>query len=460
MIRKIGLCLLTVTPLFGAGYSHGTAAAILTSRGAIAAAIDSKEVNREYLNDGTLITSDRISCKVRQAGPYYAMIAGISRATGGFNALASVSELYRERDTLEAFAARLEEELPLHLASALNNVVDFDRSFLDQDVLQIALLGVENEKPRALIVAFTASEPEPRRIAVRARRSAAENAVHLLGMHAEAEAFLAENPAASGAPTTDRALQFIQLEYSSHPEFVGGPATILRVTPAGVTMEQPGACVAAGIPRIVEELDDAIRDAGNIMVREDVSQYSQRGSAMKTGSLHATVRVVGGVEDYGWKGRLPEPWCGGELSTMMRVTREVFSRGRPDLSADGDSLVMRFHAGEADRYWQLVIGSAAYPLAFDGTAWFSPVTGKLLRVRWEAVDLHLPASAGIARLEWDETFVTGDIAGRPQLIPDTALYRVSYTRQTARVDWTETHFSDFRRFGSTQSIQFNEASIR
>jgi hypothetical protein len=120
---------------------------------------------------------------------------------------------------------------------------------------------------------------------------------------------------------------------------------------------------------------------------------------------------------------------------------------------------MAFHATEADRYWQLIIGSNTYPLAFDGTAWFSATTGMLERIRWEAANLRLPADSGITRIEWDETFAESDIAGRRFLTPDSALYRVTYAAKIQRTDWTETHFFDFQRYGSTQSVQFDEASI-
>jgi hypothetical protein len=150
---------------------------------------------------------------------------------------------------------------------------------------------------------------------------------------------------------------------------------------------------------------------------------------------------------------------------MLRATRQVLGRGRETLTVDATdasepALVIRFHATTDERYWQLMVGSRIYPLAFDGEAWFSQATGKLLRLRWEATDLQLPSSAGIDRIEWDETFSSSEIAGQRFLTPSTAVYRVNYSRKADRTDWTETRFSDFRRFGATEDVRFEEAALR
>jgi hypothetical protein len=123
-------------------------------------------------------------------------------------------------------------------------------------------------------------------------------------------------------------------------------------------------------------------------------------------------------------------------------------------------LVIAFHATAAERYWQLVVGGRTYPVAFDGRAWFSRATGELVRIHWATTDLQLPASTGITRIEWDETFSDNDIAGQPILTPSTAVYRVQYAWQIGRSDWTETRFSDFRRYGSTETLQFAQAAVR
>ena len=127
---------------------------------------------------------------------------------------------------------------------------------------------------------------------------------------------------------------------------------------------------------------------------EDVEQYSKRGQKLHLNAIHGRVRVIGGNEAYAWvgnddnAGRLPEPWCGGELATMMRVTRLELGRPQGALSVETlatseTELVVAFHASAAERYWQLMVGSRTYPLAFDGRAWFSQATGKLIRIHWE-----------------------------------------------------------------------------
>jgi len=456
----LAYCLLWTPFLQAVSYSHGTAAAILASPDAVIAAIDSKEVRREFLSDGTRIHGERIACKAHPAGPFYVLIAGITRVTDGFNALQFASGIYREGDTLSEFAARLESDIPPRLEAALGSLTDFDRSFAGQEVLQIGLLGAEAGRPRAVIVTFDAGQPEDGRVAIRVHRRSGSEAVHLLGVHEESDHFLIAHPEATADVTAARALQLIDLEYASQPDLVGGPATVLRVTTNGVQLEEPGACVPDNpVPQLTTNLDETIAAVENVVVSEDISQYSRRRGRLRSAAVHTTVRVVSGVEDYGWNGSLPEPWCGGELSTMLRLTRNAIASGRADFSTADNSLVMTFHLSEADRAWQLVIGGRTYPLAFDGTAWFSAATGKVERIRWEAANLRLPADSGITRIEWDESFRENDIAGRSFLTPNSALYRVTYAAKIQRTDWTETHFSDFRRYGSTQSVQFDEAAI-
>ena len=165
---------LTAVTLSAQGYSHGTAEAVITSANAIVAVIDSKEVSREYLNDGTSVTQDRISCKVQQIGPYYVLIAGISRATDGFDALLETKRWYQDDDSLDSFAQRLAIVLPRRLATILEtlraaNGAAFDESFRNQDVLQLTLLGAESSKPRVAMVAFHASQSGAGLVAIDAR---------------------------------------------------------------------------------------------------------------------------------------------------------------------------------------------------------------------------------------------------------------------------------------------------
>ncbi len=469
----------------GNGYGHGTSGAVITSAGAIVAAIDSKEVNREYLSDGSSATDDRISCKVRQAGPFYVMLAGISRSTDGFDALELVEGLYRPGDSVDLFAERLAADFPSRLGALLDGVrgadrAAFEESFLGQDVLQLSLLGNDHgtlwNGPRVVMIGFRASwDAENGRVRVVAHRSSCpgdcdnSNTVYLLGLHDEAEQYVAQHRELAGDTRSVRALQLIHLEYASHPETVGGPSTVIRVTPAGAVMEQAGACgAAAWMPRVERELDDTIAAVENVVVREDIAQFSKRGSEVRTDAIHATVRVVAGNEAYEWSDGfegLPQPWCSGELSTMLRVTRHILAEGlgTPSQGAamsGGATVMLSFHGSTAQHFWQLVVDSRTYPLAFDGRAWFSQETGKLLRLQWQTTDLNLPASAGIARIEWDESFGTSEIAGRTFLTPDKATYRVSYVRRADRTDWTETRFSDFRRYGATENVRYEEAAIR
>lgn len=476
------LCILSAAILSGQGFSHGTSEVVIVSATAIVAAIDSKEINREYLSDGTSISEDRIACKVKQVGPTYVLVAGISRATDGFNALREAAILYRTGESLNDFAAHLVDAIPALLAPLLDvlrgaNATAFDLSYRNRDVLQLTVLGVERGRPRVIVVTFHASQSGLRGVVIDVLLASCPGdcqnpyTVYALGIREEVESFLPSDPAGVGNTSTSRALQLIKLEYVSHPEFVGGPASVVRVTEAGAVLEQTGACVDDGeFPQLKRELDRAISDVADVVVHEDISQSSKHGSKVHSGGVQANVRVVGGTEEYTWnypsgnRSHLPEPWCSGELSTMMWVTRQLLEQGRGTLSADTfpdlkPAVVAEFHVTAADRNWQLVVGSRTYPLAFDGRAWFSRTTGQLVRIQWETADLRLPASAGITRLEWDETFSTGEIAGQAFLTPSTAVYRVDYSRQLDRTDWTETRFSDFRRFGATEIVQFQPSCL-
>jgi len=490
-----GLCCL---PMAGQGYSHGTAGVVIASAEKIVAAIDSKEVNREYLSDGTSVSDDRISCKVRHTGPYYTMVAGISRATDGFDALRMAGALYREGDSLDTYASRLAVALPDRLATILTAVrladgAAFDRSFRGQDVLQLTLLGAERDAfgshPRAVVIAFRAWwDEQSHRVGVEGQRAGCpgdcgnRNAIYLIGMHEEAQHFVDAYPDVARDVTADRALQLIRIEYASHPETVGGPATVVRVTSAGAELEETGACEAVGgVANLATQLSETLAAVENVVVSEDISQFSRRGGTVHAGAIHASVRVVDGSEQYDWNDPrempaglpqpglpqpgLPTPWCSGELATMLRVTRYMLVAGRGTLHAPNEwspenALSFEFRAPAAESYWQLVVDARKYPLAFDGQAWFSSDTGRLLRIHWQTIDLKLPASSGITRIEWDETFVTNEIAGRPYLTPDTAVYRVYYSQRADRTDWTETRFSDFRRFGATENVRYGEASLR
>ncbi len=465
----------------------------MVSKASVVAAIDSKEVNRLYLSDRTLVSEDGNFCKVRRAGPYFVMIAGIARATDGFDALRVAESVYRDGDGLEDFAARLITDIPSRLALILESLRaadrdSFNRSFRGQDVLQMSLLGTQARQPEAVVLAFRGSVSGQGKISVEAYRESCPgncggpNAVYFLGLHDAASQFLSSHPEVTESSTAENALRLIHLEYASHPEAVGGPATVIRVTGDGAVMEQAGACTdGAEVPGLTAELDRSIAAVENVVVREDVAQFSKRGKEVHSGELRAEVRVVDGSEEYDWQSQkapalrltqpvlpqpgLPQPWCGGEMATMLRVTRQVLAQKQGSMSRDDTtfaepSYVVTFHATMANRYWQLVLGSRTYPLAFEGRAWFSDVDGKLLRLRWEATDLRLPASAGITEIEWDETFATSEIAGLPFLTPNVALYRVSYSKSVDRTDWTETRFSDFRRFGATENVRFQEASLR
>ena len=110
--------------------------------------------------------------------PIYVLTAGISRASDGFNALQAATDLYRDGDRMDDFAARLTDALPPRLAPVLTtlravNHATFDRTFLGQDVFEISLLGADRGQPRVIVLGFRAVPSGSGRITVEAHRSAA-----------------------------------------------------------------------------------------------------------------------------------------------------------------------------------------------------------------------------------------------------------------------------------------------
>lgn len=479
--RIVGMALAAAVRVWAMGYGHGTAGAILTSPGVVVAAIDSKEVDREFLSDGTTVTETRLSCKARRAGPFIVLVAGISRASDGFNALQVAAGLYRGGDSLDDFAARLAAAIPERLTPIVSKLREadragFDRTFAHEDVLQLSVLGADGDTPRAVVVSFPVRLFSGGAVSVEGHRTGCpgdcrdRNTVYLMGVREAEEDYLYAHPEMAGDISAETALALIHLEYESQPAVAGGPETVIRVTGSGAAMEQGGVCPAdSGVSGLEDSLDATIHAVENVVVHEDVAQYSQKGSSRKATGLAAEVRVVEGNEEYTWSGvarnRLPQPWCGGELATMLRATLLAVERGEGSVTAatggENDAAVeYSFHANGEDQYWQLMVGGATYPLAFEGRVWFSRTTGEVERIRWTSTALRLPASTGITQVEWDETFSGTEIAGVQMVTPRTAMYRVRYAESTQRTDWTETRFSEFRRYGSTATVQFAEAGIR
>ncbi len=151
-------------------FEHGTAVVILRSPKAIYAAVDSKETTSEY-RDGVLTVDERLMCKMAKAGPYYSIVSGMVRGTNGFDALKEVSHAYSPGDSLEKLAEAVRESVPRTLEPLLKTMREADpeafaKSYTGQAAFQVALIGMEQNAPKVVVVEFRAVETAPGVIAL------------------------------------------------------------------------------------------------------------------------------------------------------------------------------------------------------------------------------------------------------------------------------------------------------
>lgn len=234
------------------GFGHGTAVVVLRSPKAVYAAVDSKVLNEEYTN-GQLSVGESQECKIGRIGPYYTIVAGMMRGTNGFNALQEVASAYRPGETLEALGQSLQQSVPRMLAPMLATLLKqdpaaFARHYGAYAPLHLTLLGNEQNTPKVVVVEFKAEPDASGDVSLATRTMScpgdcpAPNAGYFLGAHEAVEASVQQNPAVLTKPNEQELERLIGLEYASRPDIVGGPITMLRVSPAGSAVLRSGAC--------------------------------------------------------------------------------------------------------------------------------------------------------------------------------------------------------------------------
>jgi hypothetical protein len=234
------------------GFQHGTAVVVLRSPKALYAAVDSKEIDQEY-RDGKLSVDEKLACKIRKVGPYYSIVAGIMRGTNGFDALQAAVSAYKPGDSLEALGQSLRQSVPVTLAPMLAELLAqdpgmFSQNYARQAALHLTLIGNEQNAPKVVVVEFQAVQSGTGDITLATRTMScpgdctAPNAGYFLGAHEAVEASVHENPAILTRPTEQNIEQLIDLEYASRPDIVGGPITMVKVTPSGSAVLRNGAC--------------------------------------------------------------------------------------------------------------------------------------------------------------------------------------------------------------------------
>ena len=234
------------------GFQHGTAVVVIRSPKALYAAVDSKEIDQEY-RDGKLSVGEKLACKIRKVGPYYSIVAGIMRGTNGFDALQEAVSAYKPGDSLEALGQSLQHAVPVSLAPMLAKLLEqdpegFSKNYGRQAALHLTLIGNEQNTPKVVVVEFQAVQSGSGEISLATRTMScpgdcpAPNAGYFLGAHEAVEASVHENPTFLTRPSEQNIEQLIDLEYASRPDIVGGPITMVKVTPSGSAVLRSGAC--------------------------------------------------------------------------------------------------------------------------------------------------------------------------------------------------------------------------
>jgi hypothetical protein len=242
----------TSAPAADFGIEHGTAVVVLRSPKAIYAAVDSKEIDTVY-RDGKPSVAETEVCKIRKVGPYYSIVAGVMRGTNGFDALQEVSSAYKPGDDLEKLSTAVRESVPQALTPLLKSVLDADpamyaKNYAAQAALHLTLIGSEQNSPKVMVVEFRAVEATPGTVTMATRTMSCPgdcpgpSVGYFLGAHEAVEESVRRNPAILNKPDEDGVEKLIGLEYASRPDIVGGPVSMLKISPSGATVLRNGAC--------------------------------------------------------------------------------------------------------------------------------------------------------------------------------------------------------------------------
>lgn len=465
--------------------SHGTSEILLVAPGVVVGSADSKEVITSFFSDGTSFQQDHESCKVRQAGPLIAMVAGYVRAQS-FDALDFIARAIRPSEALHDFALRLmgrvDETLRTVLAQAASAGDNAFRDVLSQqDALEIALIGSQGRKPAVELLVFQAHRDQSGRVTVQSRESRCPgdcpdgHAAYFLGVHGAVDKAVRSQPALAKTATLQTAAMLNRLEYVERPDIVGGPQTLIKADADGISIVEPGACLpaahkpadAATFESFRNELDYRLSAITNLVCHQTMRRYSATKHETHADLIDADLRIVGGKEFYTdiQKGerayrsfdQLRGAWATGDLMTMLRSTRasltvdgtRLLSRMAPDGIGERG---VRYHRDASDRAWLVMVDSRMRPVSFEGTAWFSELSGELRQIEWRSEGDVGPTRFKIAQVDWRVDFSAVDVAGERVLAPAQSRYEVRYMERLRRRDRTESTFSGFRRFASTARL--------
>jgi hypothetical protein len=238
--------------VFGQGFGYGTAVVVLRSSEVLLAAVDSKEIYRDY-RDGKAFVDERTTCKLTAAGPYYAIVAGLSHGTNGFDALKEAAQSYRAGDGLDEVATRTVSSVPRLLAPLLKALrerdrADFAQRYRGQTVLQLTLMGRDRGSPRVIVLEFVERDAATDSPELSTRSISCPGdcpnptAAYFLGTHDRIDEAVTRDNSLIRRPSESQVEKLINFEYTDRPDLVGGPLSMVRIGKSGGTVLRPGAC--------------------------------------------------------------------------------------------------------------------------------------------------------------------------------------------------------------------------
>lgn len=243
-------------------------------------------------------------------------------------------------------------------------------------------------------------------------------------------------------------------------------------TDAGVASESlPGASQTSGqIPLIEAALDRRLSALPGFVCHEKIMRYVQKGAGNNLlGTLDRNVEIFKDVERYSeirWNKKpvrdmdaVPGSWSVGEMTTVLKITQDALRAGgvrtgQQSLAGEGLTTAISFAFPASARRWFIRIDSTLRWMPFEGRAWASGQSGEILRTSWHAGGL--PEDSGLSDVLWTIDFKATEVSSEVMMLPDHALYQVTYATGRNRIDRNLSRFSDYRRFGASSTVHFPE----
>jgi len=233
------------------GVGTGTAVVALRAPDVLFAAVDSEENYLVYQN-GESTLERRIVCKVAQPGPFFAIVAGISHGTNGFDALAEAEQAWHSGDGLDTLTTNIRSAIPRKLVPLLQSLYAADSAafvsrYRGQAAVQLLILGAENGSPQARIVEFVETgTADSVRLSIRESGCPDEcrnpQAAWFLGTHDRIDESVRANSRLIGHPDEPSLRRLLAIEYEELPDIVGGPVSVVKVNRTGAALIREGAC--------------------------------------------------------------------------------------------------------------------------------------------------------------------------------------------------------------------------